>query len=145
MLINASPGLAKYTEMKYQMESALIITHIFPESQAQRSRSLSPGSIIKEVNGQSVKTMSELRESLFKGLQSGNLTVETADGVFVVCPFKKILTEDQQLAKDFFIPISDTQQTLLVKADINKKQEGPVLVNNLELPKKVKEVVAAAA
>lgn len=129
-LINSSPSLAKYTEMKYQMEPALIITHIFPDSQAQRSRSLAPGAIIKEVNGQQVKNLTDLREALFKGLKSENLTVETAEGVFVVCPFKKILTEDQKLAKDYFIPLSDTMQTLIAKAGLNPEQKNMRLVNN---------------
>ena len=118
-LINSAPSLAKYTEMKYQMEPALIITHVFPDSQAHRSRSLAPGAILKEINGQAVKTMDDLRESLFKGLTSTNLTVETMDGVFVVCPFKKVLADDQRLAQDYFFPLSETTKTLIAKAEIN--------------------------
>ena len=145
LLINSSPSLAKYTEMKYQMESALIITHIFPDSQAQRSRSLSPGAIIKEINGQEAKTLTDLRESLFKGLKSDNFTVETAEGVFVVCPFKKILLEDQRLAKDYFIPISQTLQTLIAKAGLDNEQPSMILADNQPNAQPVNQVPAVAA
>lgn len=130
-LINASPSLAKYTEMKYQMEPALIITHIFPDSEAQRSRSLSPGAIVKEINGREVKTLAELRDSLYKGLSAENFTVQTAEGVFVACPYKKVLTEDMKLAKDYFIPLSDTMQVLIAKAGLDKKDtSGMILAEN---------------
>ncbi|MBI2774806.1 trypsin-like peptidase domain-containing protein [Candidatus Dependentiae bacterium] len=117
ILVNQAPALAKYAEMKYQMEPALIITHIFPDSQAHRSRSLMPGSILKEVNGEPCKTMQEFRIALSKGLKTGNLTIETNEGVFVVCPFKKVLEEQVRLAKDYFFPLSDTTKTLLVQAE----------------------------
>lgn len=120
MLVNSSPALAKYAEMKYQMDPALIITHIFPDSQAHRSRSLMPGSILKEVNGNVVKTMEELRTALSKGITTGDLTLETHEGVFVVCPFKKVLEEQVRLARDYFIPLSDTMKTLLVQAEQHK-------------------------
>lgn len=132
-LINSAPSLAKYTEMKYQMEPALIITHVFPDSQAHRSRSLAPGAILKEINGKVVKTMNDLRESLFKGLTSTTLTVETMDGVFVVCPFKKVLADDQRLAQDYFFPLSETTKTLIAKAEINTESQpnlGLVLADN---------------
>lgn len=128
-LINMSPGLAKYTEMKYQMEPALIITHIFPDSEAQRSRSLAPGAIVKEINGREVKTLTDLRESLYQGLSSENFTIQTAEGVFVVCPFNKVLVEDQKLAKDFFIPLSDTMQVLIAKAGLDKKDNLVIAEN----------------
>lgn len=118
MLVNVAPSLAKYTEMRYQMEPALIITHIFNDSQAHRSRSLMPGAIVKEINGESVKTIDDLRHALFKGIKSDNFTVETADGVFVVCSFKKVLQDDQRLAQDYFFPLSHTMKTLLVESGL---------------------------
>ncbi len=132
LLINNAPSLAKYTEMKYQMDPALIITHIFPDSQAQRSRSIGLGSILSEVNGQKVKTLDDLRTVLFKGLVSGDLTIETTDGVFIVCPFKKVVEEEVRLAKDYFFPISDTTRSLLVK--LNKEsllyEANPIFAMN---------------
>lgn len=117
ILVNSAPALAKYAEMKYQMEPAIVITHIFPDSQAHRCRSLMPGSIIKEINGQEIKTMDELRAALTKGISTENLTIETGEGVFVVCPFKKVLEEQVRLARDYFFPLSDTMKMLLMQAE----------------------------
>jgi DNA-binding cell septation regulator SpoVG len=146
ILVNAAPALAKYAEMKYQMEPALIITHIFPDSQAHRSRSLMPGSILKEVNGQAVKTMSEMRESLQKGIATGNLTLETNEGVFVVCPFKKVLEEQIRLARDYFFPLSDTMRGLLATAEKSswfKLQHDDVLMAH-QVPQIIAEGPVAA-
>jgi serine protease Do len=117
LLINIMPNLIKYTEMKNQMEPALIITHIFPDSQAQRSRSLLPGAIISEINGEKVKTLEQLRNVLIKSITTGDLTVETADGVFVVCPFKKVLEENLKLAADYYFPVSFTMRDLMARMD----------------------------
>ncbi|GAG84238.1 unnamed protein product, partial [marine sediment metagenome] len=40
---NNSPGLARFAEMKNQSESVLVITHIFPNSQLARSRTVGVG------------------------------------------------------------------------------------------------------
>lgn len=118
LLVNAAPGLAKYTEMRYQMDSALIITHIFNDSAAHRSRSLMPGAIVKEINGESVKTMSDLRYALCKNVDRNHFTIETNDGVFMVSSLKKILQDDQRLAQDYFLPVSATTKTLLAKTGL---------------------------
>lgn len=68
VLVNNSPGLAKYAEIKNQMEAAVIVTHVFPNSLAQRSRSFGPGVIIKEINGQKVATLNDVRRELLKKL-----------------------------------------------------------------------------
>lgn len=117
LLINNSPGLTKYAEMKYQMEPALIVTHIFPDSQAQRSRSLMPGCILTDINGVKVKTLEDVRTAIYKSLDSANITLETADGIFVVYPLKKVLEEEQRLSKDYFYPLSDTMKTLIAQAE----------------------------
>ncbi|MEX0940748.1 MAG: trypsin-like peptidase domain-containing protein [Candidatus Babeliales bacterium] len=133
-LINMAPSLAKYTEMKHQMESALIITHIFPDSQAHRSRALMPGAVLKKVNDERVKTMDDMRQALFKGLTSENLTIETTDGVFVVCPFKKVLHDDIRLAKDYFFPLSPTMQTLVAKAGITNEPAHNMMLADNQVP-----------
>ena len=86
LLINNAPSLAKYTEMKYQMEPALIVTHLFPDSQAHRSRAISAGVVIKNVNGERVKTIDDLRQALFKGVDSGYFTMEGSEGIFMRLP-----------------------------------------------------------
>ena len=115
LLVNIAPGLTRYAEMKYQMEPALIITHIFPDSQAQRSRSLMPGGILSEINGIRVKTLDDLRQALFKSFETSVVTVETADSVFVVVPFKKIIEDEKRLSKDYFYPLTKGVQAVIEK------------------------------
>lgn len=115
MLVNVAPGLTKYAEMKYQVEPALIITHVFPDSQALRSRSLSPGGILEEVNGVKVKTLDDLRTALFKSIASGNVTIETADSIFVVFPLKKVLEEEKALSKAYFYSSTPGIKALMEK------------------------------
>lgn len=125
ILVNNAPGLTKYAEMKHQMEPALIITHIFPDSQAQRCRSLMPGAILSEVNGSKITTLDSLRTALFKSLDTGIVSIETTDSVFVVLPFQKILEEDQRLAKDYFYPLTPGVKAL-VDAIEKQKSSGNV-------------------
>ena len=115
ILVSIAPGLTRYAEMKSQMEHALVITHIFPDSQAQRSRSLMPGSILSEINGIRVKTLEDLRQALFKSFDTGVVTIETTESVFVVVPFKKIIEDEQRLSKDYFYPLTQGVQAIIEK------------------------------
>lgn len=142
LLVNIAPSLAKYAEMQNQLEPALIITHIFPDSQAHRSRALAPGFVLKEINGQTVKTMDDLRQALFKGLSSENLTIQTAEGIFVVCPFKKVLRDDMRLAHDYFFPLSATMKTLIAKAHIEPEKHKEF--NFITADNNIKNVAEAA-
>jgi serine protease Do len=122
LLVNAAPSLTKYAEVRHQTEPALICTHIFPDSLAQRARSLSPGVIITEVNGVPVKTLDDLRSALFKGLETSYLTIETADAIFVVLSFDKVITDDQRLAHEYFYPLTPGIQAI-VNAQAKKGQK----------------------
>jgi S1-C subfamily serine protease len=119
LLVNIAPGLTRFAEMKHQTESAIIITHLFPDSQAHRSRTLAPGSIISKVNGATIKTLHDVRVALQDGLKTGNVTIETTDGVFAVFPFVKILEEQMRLAREYFFPLSSTMNALVVHAQQN--------------------------
>ena len=114
------PGLMKYAELKEQGEPALIITHIFPSSQLYRLRTLSIGSTIKEINGEKVSTLEQLRDVLKRSVNSKFLTVRAADNVarlsenmFVVLPFDKILNEEKQLSRDYHYNITPTVKELI--------------------------------
>lgn len=123
LLVNIAPGLTRYAEMKHQMEPTLIITHIFPDSQAQRSRSLIPGAVLSEVNGIKVTTIESLRSALFESIKTGRLSIETTESVFVVFPFKKVIEEDQRLAKDYFYPLTSGTQSLIATLEKIKLEE----------------------
>lgn len=122
LLMNIAPGLTKYAEMKYQMEPVLIVTHIFPDSLAQRSRSLLIGTTLSEVNGQKVKTLDDLRTALYKSFNNDVITIETTDSVFVVIPFKKMLEQEQRLSKEYFYPLSPFVHDLITK--MNAREQG---------------------
>lgn len=117
LLVNIAPGLAKYADMKNQMEQALIVTHIFPDSQAQRSRSFGPGVIIKEINGQEVKSLDDVRKQLFRSFETNELSIETTDGVFDVFPFDKVLNEERRLSNNWGYSLSKVVRILVEKLE----------------------------
>ncbi len=124
LLVSRAPGLTKYAEITHQMEPAIICTHLFPDSYGSRSRSITPGIVVREMNGQVIKTLDDVRKSLFASIDSGYLTLETTDSVFVVLPFDKVLADDRRLARDYFYTLTPGIQAVIQKmskADAAKK------------------------
>lgn len=126
ILAKHAPGLTKYLETRYQSDPTLIITHIFPNSQLYRSRSLPMGSTINEVNGIPVHTLEEFRHAVKQSQQSKFLTIRASDNVtrksenlLVALPWKKILQEEPKLSADFRYPITQMAQSLLQHNMIN--------------------------
>lgn len=123
LLGNRAPGLAKYLETRYQTDPVLIITHIFPNSQLYRSRSIPIGSTINEVNGVKVKTLVDFRLAIQKSVQSKFLTLRVSDNVtrrseniLVVLPWEKIVEEEPKLAHDFRYPLTKMAHALLTSS-----------------------------
>lgn len=148
LLVNIAPGLTRYAEMKHQMEHALIITHIFPDSQAQRCRSLMPGAVLSEINGTKITSLDSLRTALFESLESGIVSIETTDAVFVVLPFKKVIEEDQRLAKDYFFPLTPGVKALVDKLekkelDAAKKTEEAKPIDQKIIKSELNEIITA--
>ena len=122
------PGLVKFAEMKHQSEPALLITHIFADSQLYRTRTVTPGSTINEINGITVTTLSELREVLKNAVKDKFLTIKASDNLtrvsdnlLVVLPWERVLEEEPVLAYDYHYPVSETIKTLL-SAKLEQKQ-----------------------
>jgi len=107
LLVQAAPELTQYMEIQNQIEGTLIITHVFPTSAASRSRTLGAGSVVREVNGEAVKTLDDLRRILRKSFDTGFLTVKTHQNVFSVLPFERVLQDEPRLARTFVYPVSD--------------------------------------
>ena len=128
-LINVAPGLAQYSEVHSQGEPALVITHLFTNSQLYRTRTVLPGSTLKEVNGMKVNTLAELRAAILKGAHDKFLTIKTADNmmrstdhIFVVLSLDKVLAEEQNLSRDYRYPLSASVKELLAqRSEKNKK------------------------
>lgn len=117
-------GLAKYAELSNQADPVLVVTHIFPNSQLFRSRTIMIGSTLKEVNGKSVRSLKQLREALKEGVQGKFLTIKAADNlsrasenVFVALPYEKVLKEEQALAHDYHYSVTKTVKELIAKMD----------------------------
>lgn len=128
-LINQATGLARYTELKNQSEPVLIITHIFPNSQLYRSRTLAAGVTIKEINGIPVKSLEEFRAALPHSFETNYLTIKAvdnltraSDNLLVVLPFDKILQEEVLLSQAFHYPVSSTVHRMFEKAKIPVKK-----------------------
>jgi serine protease Do len=114
------PGLVKFAEMKHQSEPVLLITHIFADSQLYRTRIVTPGSTINEINGIKVTTLAEFREALKSSVHEKFLTIKASDNMMrvsdnllVVLPWDKVLEEEQILAHDYHYPLSETVKSLL--------------------------------
>lgn len=130
LLAEHVPGLVRYSEMKYQTEPVLIITHIFRDSQLFRARNLQIGTTINEINGAKVKTLADLREVLQKSATREFLTIvasdnitRTTDNVFVVLEMEKLIEEEARLSRDYHYPLTDTAKEILRIAHTQKQFE----------------------
>ena len=126
LLAKNAPGLTKFLETRNQSEPKLIITHIFPNSQLYRSRSLPIGSTINEVNGVPVRTLDEFRRAIRHSEQSQFLTIRASDNVtrksenlLVALPWGKVLQEETKLSADFRYPLTQMAQSILQNHMVN--------------------------
>lgn len=131
-LANRAPALTFYADAKNQSDGALVVTHVFPTSYVARTRTITEGTTINEINGQPVHTLADLREAVKKSVDTGFLTMRVSDNimrisdhVFVVLPFERVVAEEQQLAFDYRYPFTAMNKELSVAWDAGHKQ-GPV-------------------
>ncbi len=116
----AVPGIVKFAEVRHQSEPVLLITHIFADSQLYRTRTVTPGSTINEVNGQKVTTLEEFREAVLQSKNKKFLTIKASDNMMrvsdnllVVLPMDKVLEEEMYLSRDYHYPISPIMKEML--------------------------------
>jgi serine protease Do len=112
LFIQYSPELARYAEFKNQLEAALVITHVFPESILAQTRTFGVGAIVSEVNGKKVKTVYDYRDALELSKKTGFITIKTTENVFVVLPLSEVLKQEAALQSTYFYPPSTLMQTL---------------------------------
>ncbi len=127
LLGSRAPGLAKYMDIQQRAEPALIITHIFPSSHAYRSRAISVGSTIHEVNGVAVNTLEQYRAALKTAVKNKHLVLRVADNVarrsdnvIVALEWDKLIEQEPILSRDYIYPLSDTSKQLLEVAQAGK-------------------------
>lgn len=111
-LLQHVPGLVKYARPENQQEPALIITHIFPNSQAYKARVLRTGEIINKVNGVEVKTLTDFRNAVLESKNQPYLTIRTTDNLYAVLSKEEILQEEHSLAERYFYKQSPLVQAL---------------------------------
>ena len=119
ILDDLAPGLTKYIDLKYQSEPILLITHVFSNSQLYRSRTISPGFTLSEINGITVKTLKEFRKALNESLHTGYFTIKAFDNVtcashtiLVVLPINTILEEEITISEQYHYSLSTIVQDL---------------------------------
>ncbi len=127
MLGEHTPGLRKYSELKYQAEPVLIITHVFPDSQLYRGRNMPLGATLEEINGVPVKTLTDFRQAIKDGATKEYLTISAADNVtraaetiFIVLEMRKLIEEELRLSRDFRYQLSETAKEVLNIAHVGK-------------------------
>jgi len=125
MLASGAPGLTRYAELKNQASPKLIITHIFPNSQLYRSRSLAVGATINEVNGIEVHSLDDFRKAIKKSdkfltIRASDNVTRASDNVLVSLMFGKVLEEETRLAMDYKYPVSKTAHELIKVSQANQ-------------------------
>jgi len=115
-----APGLTHFAEMRRSTDPALVVTHIFRNSQLFRTRTIKVGSTINEINGMKVGTLEDFRKAVKGAMSSKFLTLRasenmsrTTDNVLVAMPMEKLLREEEQLSKDYQYPITPHTQVML--------------------------------
>ena len=114
MYASIYPKLARYTQTKYQVENALIVTHICPNSQAHRSLALGRGIVIDKVNEQRVETLEEFRNIVKSAIgRDAYVIIETDDGVKAALPLKAMIDETEKLSRTYRYPLTPFVQECL--------------------------------
>ena len=118
-LANQAPGLTQFADIKNQTDPVLVVTHVFPTSYVARTRTITEGTTINEINGQLVHSLADLRKAVKKSVETGFLTLRVSDNimrvsdhVFVVLPFERVIAEEQQLSFDYRYPITALNKEL---------------------------------
>ncbi len=115
-LLALSSGLAKYVESRNQNEPVLVITHVMPNSPAQRCRLGLVGAILKSVDGKKVSTIAELQHAI---AQAGDIIqIQTIDNGMIALTKKDIVDNEVRLARTYGYEISKGVQELIKKSSV---------------------------
>jgi serine protease Do len=123
-LLDENPYLVKYYKREKQYKPRLILTHIIPNSQTQKSRTLCCGELLDEVNGKSINTLDGFRTAVKKSTGDGFLSVKTKSKSFMVLAVEKIIKEEDKLAKEYVFKKSELVKYLSENYKINRNVNG---------------------
>ncbi len=107
--------IRNYVSEKQRNEQVLIVTHVFPGSQADFSRGFFVGSLLDSVNGEAVPTLHDLRKALAKSAQTQVITVATKDDHVTAFDLKKIIEDEYILSSHFKYAVTSGVKNLMSK------------------------------
>lgn len=117
---NHAQGLARYLAFKNQREPILVITHVFPNSELYRSRTMLPGTTLNEINGIKVQTLDDFRKAIKMGANQEFLTIlgsdnvkSASDNIFTAVRISRLLVQELELARQFRYTITPFTQAIL--------------------------------
>lgn len=102
LLVKENPLLGDYMEFSKQIEPAVIITHILPDSEGAKTRILNRGQIVKEVNGVPVKTLADFRKAIKDHQKTGFITLKFESNAFIALSMPDALRDEDRLSSNFF-------------------------------------------
>jgi len=112
-LLPMASGLAKFVEDRNQTKPLLVVTHVMPNSPAQRCRLQITGSILKKVNGKKVSTLEDLQAAI---AGSGEIiTIETTDNAMIALSRKDVIENESRLARTYAYNMSKGVTELITK------------------------------
>lgn len=113
LLMPVAPELARYADPKSQIEPAVVITHVMPDSAATRARSIGVGAVLAEINGEKIKTLDDARKAIKKGSKQEVMTMRTTENTFAALPMQKMLADEQKLSDNYYYRITPFVRNLL--------------------------------
>ena len=102
IFLSRIPELVRFGQAECQQDPSLIITHVLPNSQANKARVIRPGELIDRINDVKVRTMKELREAIKLSKASGYVTLCTTNNLYAVLPVDKILADEPKLSSLYY-------------------------------------------
>jgi serine protease Do len=121
-LLKHAPGLLSYTEIGRQSEPVLIITHIFQNSQLYNARVISPGIVIRAINGVEVHTLEDFRNAIKTCAHEDHLIIrasdtitQSSDNLMVGLPLDQVFEEEQVLSRNYRYPLASWMEELIAQ------------------------------
>lgn len=114
ILGQVNAGLGRFAREKNQMDPALVVTNIMPNSLAFKTRVRLVGAVLTEVNGKKVTTLKELRNAL---ADSGDMiTVETDDNILAALKTEDVIKQEPAFSHMFRYNITEGMERLINKS-----------------------------
>lgn len=118
LFLQNNTQLVKYACLEHQMKPTLILTHILPNSEGSKARSLHPATILQEVNGTKVATLADFRAQVANSIDTGFLTIKTEGNIFAVLPFARVLQDEKLLSSSYFYTITPFTHSLIKQVGV---------------------------